>query len=76
MEAGLGIASFLPIWFRGIYLLAPIIIGSFIYWGAAFIHAQDISKKGNFNPGNAGQVFYVDIIAPILVIALLFLYSP
>jgi hypothetical protein len=76
MEVGLGIASILSIWFRGVYLLAPVIVGSFIYWGAAFVHAQDISKKGNFNPGNAGPVFYVDIIAPILVITLLILYSP
>jgi hypothetical protein len=76
MEVGLGIASFLSIWFRGVYFLAPAIAGSFIYLGAAFVHAQDISKKGNFNPGNAGPVFYIDIIAPILIIVFLFLYSP
>lgn len=76
MEVGLGIASFLSIWFRGVYFLAPAIAGSFIYLGAALVHAQDISKKGNFNPGNAGPVFYIDILAPILVIISLFLYSP
>ena len=75
-EVGLGLASFLSIWLRGSYFLAPAIAGSFIYLGAAFVHAREIVKKGNFNPGNAGPVFYIDIIAPILVIVMLILYAP
>jgi hypothetical protein len=30
--------------------------------------------EGNYNPGNAGVVFYMDIIGPLLLIALL-IYS-
>jgi hypothetical protein len=75
-EVGLGLASFLSIWLRGSYFLAPIIAGSFIYLGAAYVHAREILKKGNLNPGNAGPVFYIDIIAPILVIVMLILYAP
>lgn len=75
-EVGLGLASIFAIWFRGTYFIAPSIAGSVLYLGAAFVHAQDIAKKGNLNPGNAGPVFYIDIIAPILVIIILVLYSP
>jgi Family of unknown function (DUF6790) len=75
-EVGLGLASFLAIWFRGTYLISSSIAGSALFLGAAFVHARDMAKKGNLNPGNAGPVFYIDILAPILVIVMLILYSP
>jgi len=73
-EVGIGIASFLAIWFQGTYFLASAIAGSFIYLGAAYVHAHDIAKTKNFNPGSAGPVFYIDIIAPILVTVMILLY--
>lgn len=76
VEVGLGVAGFLSIWFRGAYFLAPGIVGSFLYLGAAFVHYRDLRNTGNVNPGNAGPVFYVDIIAPVVVIAMLLLYAP
>jgi hypothetical protein len=75
-EVGLGLASFLSIWFRGMYFVGPGIIGSFLYLGAALVHYRDLRSKGNVNPGNAGPVFYIDIVAPILVITMLVLYAP
>ncbi len=75
-EVGLGVAGFLSIWFRGAYFLAPGIVGSFLYLGAAFVHYLDLRKKGNVNPGNAGPVFYIDIVAPVIVIAMLVMYAP
>jgi TctA family transporter len=75
-EVGLGVAGFLAIWFRGAYFLAPGIVGSFLYSGAAFVHYRDLRNKGNVNPGNAGPVFYIDIVAPVVVIAMLVLYAP
>ncbi len=75
-EVGLGVAGFLVIWFRGAYLLAPGIIGSFLYLGAAFVHYRDLKNMGNVNPGNAGPVFYIDIVAPVVVIVMLVLYAP
>jgi hypothetical protein len=75
-EVGLGVAGFLSIWFRGVYFLAPGIVGSFLYLGAALVHYRDVRKTGNINPGNAGPVFYVDIVVPIIVIVMLVLYEP
>jgi hypothetical protein len=42
--------------------------------GAAAIHVREMVGEGNYNPGNAGVVFYMDIIGPLLLIALL-IYS-
>ena len=75
-QVGLGCAGFLSIWFRGAYFLGPGIVGSLLYLGAAFVHFRELKSKGNLNPGNAGPVFYIDIVAPILVITMLVLYAP
>jgi hypothetical protein len=73
---GLGLASILAIWFHGPYFIGPGITGSIFCLGAAYGHAREIIKKKNFNPGNAGPVFDIDIISPILVIIMLMLYHP
>jgi hypothetical protein len=39
--------------------------------GAAAIHVLEMMTAGNYNPGNAGLIFYTDIISPLLLIALL-----
>jgi hypothetical protein len=75
-EVGLGCASLLVIRFRGIYVLGPAIVGSVLLLGAAFVHARDVAKRGNLSPGNAGAVFYIDLLVPILVAALVALYRP
>ena len=38
--------------------------------GDAAGHVQQMLATGNFAPGNAGTIFYMDIIAPLLAIAL------
>jgi hypothetical protein len=42
--------------------------------GAAAIHVVEIVNEGNYNPGNAGLIFYMDIISPLLLIVLLAYY--
>ena len=47
--------------------------------GAAAIHVKEIAVAGNYNPGNAGLIFYMDLIGPLILIALLVytsLYKP
>lgn len=75
-EVGLGLAGMLAIWLRGTYLLGPAIAGSLLYLGAAAVHARDMRRHANLSPGSAGPVFYIDIIAPLIVFALLALYIP
>ena len=68
--AVIGIISFwssLP--FRAATVLAP----SMFLWGAAGGHVYQMITKHNFAPGNAGVVFWTDIIMPILGLLLLFM---
>jgi hypothetical protein len=51
-------------------LLAAWLGGSVFYLGAAAVHASDMLAHDNFNPGNAGPVFYVDILAPVVALGL------
>jgi hypothetical protein len=75
-EVGLGIAGMLAVIFRGPYVIAPAVVGAVLYLGAALVHIQDMRKTKNFNPGNAGPVFYIDIIVPLLVIVMVMIYAP
>jgi len=62
-------------------LLLP--IGVTGLWAGAFHvflpetigHMREMVMAGNFAPGNAGVPFYMDIIAPLSAIALLFVSS-
>ena len=75
-SVGLGIAGMLSVLFRGTYFIAPAIVGAIFYFGAALVHAQDMRATRNFNPGNAGPVFYVDILVPLTTIVMLVFYAP
>ena len=66
--ATLGILSY---WIRGNFWTAAVIATSVWLLGAAAIHVREMAAEGNYNPGNAGVVFYMDIIGPLLLIALL-----
>ncbi len=67
-EVGIGLTGILTIWLRGTYVIAPVIAGSLFYLGAAFVHARDMIKTGNFSAGSAGPVFYIDIIMPVICV--------
>jgi hypothetical protein len=69
--ATLGILSY---WIRGDFWTAAVIATSIWLLGAAAIHVREMVGEGNYNPGNAGVVFYMDIVGPLLLIALL-IYS-
>jgi hypothetical protein len=75
-EVGIAVAGCLAIWFRGPYLLAPALAASVLYMGAGLVHARDMARHGNFSPGSAGPVFYIDLIVPLLTVVLLVLYAP
>ena len=44
-------------------------------WGAAGGHIYQIVLTQNFAPGNAGSVFYMDIISPLVLLLLLIAYK-
>ncbi len=49
---------------------AVIWVASISLLGDAAGHVQQMLSAGNFAPGNAGGIFYMDIIVPLLAIAL------
>ncbi len=53
--------------FRG----AVVLVNAIFLLGDAAGHVRQMIAAGNFAPGNAGPVFYLDIILPVLTIALL-----
>ena len=68
LSAPLGVLSY---WIRGNFWIAAVIATSIWLLGAAAIHVSEMVDAGNYNPGNAGVVFYMDIIGPALLIILL-----
>lgn len=52
------------------FQLAALLAFAIFYLGAAVGHVREMVTKRNFAPGNAGFIFYYDIFAPSLVIAL------
>lgn len=55
------------------YRKAGAIFATCFLWGAAYGHIVQMLQVGNFAPGNAGTIFYNDIILPLLIIVLLFM---
>jgi hypothetical protein len=50
---------------------AAVLVNAIFLLGAAIGHVRQMIAEGNFAPGNAGPVFYLDIILPVLTIGLL-----
>lgn len=56
--------------FDGDYTLAAIITFSVFLLDAAVGHVRSMIRDHNFAPGNTGYVFWLDILAPVLLIVL------
>jgi hypothetical protein len=50
---------------------AVVLVNAIFLLGDAVGHVRQMIAAGNFAPGNAGPVFYLDVILPVLTIALL-----
>ena len=66
--ASLGLVSY---WLHDLFWVATAIAAIIFYWGCASGHIRDMIKLKNFNPGNAGYVFWWDILMPLAIIILL-----
>jgi hypothetical protein len=69
----LGTCGVLCFFFRDGFWLATIVFASVFLLGAFSVHVKDQKESGNKNPGNAGPVFFADIIVPIVMWGLYFL---
>jgi hypothetical protein len=66
--ASLGFAILGLLAFKGSFdlRLAAIVGPAFFLWGAAAGHVYQMITAHNFAPGNAGVIFYSDILVPIV----------
>ncbi|MCW8409871.1 hypothetical protein OQJ13_12905 [Legionella sp. PATHC035] len=73
--ASLGIAVNGIISFRGsiAFRAATIIVPALFLWGAAGVHLYQMIVAHNFEPGNAGSVFWTDIFMPVIAFLLLWM---
>lgn len=55
---------------------ATVLVNAIFLLGDAAGHVRQMMAAGNFAPGNAGPVFYLDIILPLASIALLLMSRP
>jgi hypothetical protein len=67
---GYGVAGVMaPSFGRGFWL-ATIVVFSIYMLGAAAGHVRSMIAEHNFAPGNAGYIFWYDVLAPAFLIAL------
>ncbi|TYQ03516.1 UNVERIFIED_ORG: hypothetical protein L601_006100000030 [Gordonia westfalica J30] len=52
------------------FTLATIIAFSVFYLGAAVGHVREMVTRRNFKPGNAGPIFFFDVLVPVYLIVL------
>jgi hypothetical protein len=72
---GFAVLGLMAFW-RSLSFRAASVIGPTIFlWGAASGHIYQMITAHNFAPGNAGIIFWMDILIPIIGLALLFLQS-
>ena len=66
-----GTLGILCYWIRGNFWIAAVIAASVWKLGAVAVHIREIVVAGNYSPGNAGILFYMGIVVPLILIALL-----
>ena len=70
----IGTLGILCYWIRGNFWVATVIAFSVQWLGAAVVHIRDIVVAANYAPNNAGLTLYLDILMPVILIALLVYY--
>ena len=67
----IGTLGILCYWIRGNFWIATV-IGFSVWWlGDAVVHIRSIVVSANYAPNNAGVTLYMDILMPMILIALL-----
>jgi hypothetical protein len=70
-----GVLGILCYWRRGSFWVATVIAFSVWWLGAAVVHIRDIVRSANYAPNNAGPTLYMDILVPVILVALLIYYG-
>jgi hypothetical protein len=70
-DLAIGVTACVAFWRNLDFKAAAVIAASIFLLGDAVGHVREMLTAGNFAPGNAGVPFYMDVICPLLAIALL-----
>ncbi|HEX4681547.1 MAG TPA: DUF6790 family protein [Gemmatimonadaceae bacterium] len=71
----IGVLGILCYWIRGNFWVATV-VGFSVWWlGAGAVHIKDIVVSANYAPNNAGATPYMNILVPMVLIALLTYYQ-
>lgn len=72
---GMGVVGVFGLYASKSYRIAGTIFVSCLLWGAAYGHVVQMIKANNFASGNAGLIFYNDVILPFILIIFLFMQT-
>ncbi|MBW8639809.1 hypothetical protein K1W69_21625 [Hoeflea sp. WL0058] len=70
---GFAVVGLLAVWRSFDMRLAAILGPAFFLWGAAGGHVYQMVTKHNFAPGNAGVIFWTDVLLPVIGVVFLIL---
>lgn len=70
-DLAIGITACAAFWGNLSFKAAAVNAASIFLFGDAVGHVRQMMVAGNFAPGNAGVPFYLDVLCPVLAIALL-----
>lgn len=70
---GLGLVGLIAPWKSFHMRFAAIVPLTVFLWGAAGVHIHSMIAEGNFAPGNAGIIFWTDILVPLAGLVFLWL---
>jgi len=74
-DLAIGATACIAFWRDLSFKAGAVCAASIFLLGDAVGHVREMVMARNFAPGNAGVPFYMDIICPLLVIALLLVAS-
>lgn len=76
VNLGFGVLGILSIWYRGLFWAATIIGFSIWIFGDGIHHFILAVRDHNLSDGNIGVPLWTDIIVPLLLLVLLWMYKP
>jgi hypothetical protein len=62
--------GFAAIWLRGNFWIAAIAAYSIFLLGSSYAHTREMIDNKNFTSGNAGPVFFTNVMNPIILMVL------
>jgi hypothetical protein len=70
-----GVLGILCYWMRGTFWVATVIAFPVWWLGAGAVHIRDMVVSANYAPNNSGITVYMDILVPVVLVALLTYYN-